>query len=142
MRYVNDMKKRCNKLPLDGAVCVARCGCLLVALTIVSFLIAACESDNPWHSNVPPEGFGALVVDNRTSDRLEVYLDGEEEMTVRGGRYQYIDFAPGSYRLVIMSSDGFRSYRDDIDIVKGRITVVELRGGGENREYNARIYFE
>ncbi len=142
MRYIISMIKACIRFLYVAAVCMVRRGSGLAAVAAVVLLATACESDNPWHSNVPPEGLGALVVDNRTSDRLEVYLDGAEQMTVRGGRYQYIDFEPGTYRLVVMSTDGFRSFRDDVDIVKGRITVVEIRSGGENREYNARIYFE
>ncbi len=94
--------------------------------------VAGCESDDlPDHK--PPAGFGSLIVDNRTSSRLVVYLDGRDFGTVRDFNSRAIDLLPGVHRLVLEPDDSFLSaVAADVDILEGRRTVAEAatRGTG------------
>lgn len=131
--------KKCNAVLFrSGVFSKAR----LLALAGLLLLFAACDDDSPWDDEQPPAGLGALVVDNLSSDRLDLFIAGELNGNVRGGRYRYIELAPGVYRIVLMSDDGFRSYRNDIDVVEERKSVIEISSGDDIREYDARIYFD
>ncbi|MCF7838020.1 MAG: hypothetical protein K9N49_05270 [Candidatus Marinimicrobia bacterium] len=119
---------------------VARGVLLLVLLSGA----VGCEDDDDRYPE-PPAGQGLLIVDNATSDRLRVYLDGQlEPVTVRRNRWQDYPLDPGVYRLVLNDDDDLgRSYRDDIDILAGRRTILFVDGPDlYSRRYRVSLRFD
>ncbi len=114
-------------------------GCMAVLAGL--FLVAGCDDDE--FDRNPPAGQGSLVVDNRTSERIDVYIDGARMENVRSGKHRYYDLDPGSYRIVLDGDDSRRSYADDVDILIDRITVMDIAPSSTNvRRFDVFIYFE
>jgi len=109
------------------------------ALAVVLPWLSGCDEDEYDHD--PPAGQGTLVVDNFTGDRVEVYIDGMEVESVRSGKHRYYDLAPGVHRIALDGDDTRRFWADDIDILEGRLTVLEVRGYSGS-SYDVWIYFD
>ena len=108
-------------------------GMLLVA--------GGCEDDEFDHD--PPEGMGTLVVDNWTSDRIYVYIDGEEKESVTDDKHRYYDLAPGVYRVVLEGDDNDRTWRDDVDVLDDRLTVLHVREAAfDPDDFDVHEYFD
>ena len=91
----------------------------------------------------PPTDNGSLVVDNLSASDINVFINGEQRERVRSGRWRAYDLEPGVYRLVLDEQDGERNYRDDIDVLDGRLTVVETSYDPGNRNrFRAFTYFD
>jgi hypothetical protein len=114
-------------------VCVAVCALGLCGL-------AGCDNDGFNHT--PPDGQGTLVVDNKTSDHLNVYVDGRSVFQASPYDHELVDLNPGVYRIVVDQRNGYHSYRADLDILAGQLTVVEVKGYYSVDSYDARVYFE
>jgi len=103
--------------------------------------LAGC--DDSLYDYTPPAGFGALIVDNFTGDRIRVYIDGQETETVSSGKHRIYDRLPGLHRVALDSEDIRRSWADDVDILEGRRTVMEVRGDSINLEaFDVRVFFD
>ena len=97
--------------------------CLLPAL----LLLTGCDFDEDKDlDRTPPEGFGSLVVNNQTTDSVRVFVNGEKQRGTSSFDARAYDLEPGVYRVVIEAKDSDRTFRDDIDILGGRRTVVDL----------------
>ncbi len=112
----------------------------LAAAALALACCAGCESDS-HRDHVPPEGFGALLVDNNTSRDLRVYVDGEERGRVGDYTDRPFDLAPGVYRIVLDQRDSDASWRDDVDIIENRLTVLDVADGFDD-ELDVRIFFD
>lgn len=114
----------------------------LCALGLLGTLLAACDWDNRGsRDHHPPEGSGALVVENNSSGDLRVYIDGMEEGKVGDYSNRAFDLLPGVYRIVLDERHGDRSWRDDVDIIEGRLTILDVAGGWDD-EFDVRIFFD
>lgn len=114
-------------------------GCICVALAVG--ITTGCDDSD--YDRDPPPGLGSLVVDNSTSTRVRVYLDGERVENVSSGEYRYYDLEPGTYRLVLDGTDTNQSWAGDVDVLTDRLTVVEIRTySGDYRDFDIRIYFD
>lgn len=109
-------------------------------LSCLALCLASCEHDHFNHT--PPAGQGTLVVDNTTANRLNVYVDGRSVFEVSDDDYELVDLNPGVYRIVVDQKNGYHSYRGDLDILEGQLTVVEVRGYAADDWFDVRIYFE
>ena len=115
-------------------------GILLLCGLAAGFL-SGCNDDRFDHHS--PAGQGSLVVDNWTGDRMTVYVDGLEVGSTDGGKYSYYDLEPGLHRAVLDADDSDRAWAGDVDILEGRLTVLEVSGyGADYRDFIVRIYFE
>lgn len=110
------------------------------ALAAAVFACAGCHDGGYDHT--PPAGKGAIVVDNITADHIEVYVDGTMATNVNNGTYDIVDLEPGVHRVVLNDEDEYRSYRDDVDVLAGKLTVLEVHMAGDWRSYNAVVTFE
>ena len=101
------------------------------------------DSDDHEDYN-PPDGKGALRVDNNTADDIRVYVDGEQLGTTGDFSDRVFDLAPGVYRVVLDQKDGDRSYRDDIDIIEGRLTVLDVALDNDpfDDDYDVNVFFD
>lgn len=117
-----------------------RAAVVVVAATLGG-IVAACEHEGYDYN--PPPGQGAIVVDNFTGDRIQVFVDGSRLETVRSGGRRAYDLNPGAYRVALDSEDHYRSWADDVDVLKDRLTILEVRGQtGNYRQLDVRKYFD
>ncbi len=114
----------------------------LVALFGLALLIfAGCEDDDSFPHR-PPEGKGSLVVDNRTYVDVRVYLNGYLFYEVDDYDYEIADLEPGVYRVVVDERGGEHSYRDDIDIIANKLTILQIKDFEDSSTFRTRIYFD
>ena len=112
-----------------GGCRALRWRCLLAAAAVgVAILMAGCEDDDDF-DHQPPAGQGSIVVDNDGSLDLHVYIDGAYQGKVRDGHRAAFDRMPGVYRVVLDESGSDRGYSADVDVLAGRLTVLEATGG-------------
>jgi hypothetical protein len=97
---------------------------MCAGLVLVCCLLGTgCDDDDDF-DHVPAEGMGALVIDNDTFDDLDIFVDGAQIGHVTDGHDGFFDMAPGLYRIVLTDEDGDRSYRNELDVLVGRLTVM------------------
>ena len=101
---------------------------LAAAALIGSVTLAGCDDDDDIDHD-PPAGQGSIVVDNDGYRDLHVYIDGVYQGEVRDGHRTAYDRAPGVYRVVLDESGSDRGYSADVDVLAGRLTVLEATGG-------------
>ena len=119
-----------------------RCGWIvrLAGGMILILGLCACDSDN-WH-HTPPAGMGSIIVDNRTTDGVNVYLDGIYVGQVSDFDHEAFDVTPVVHRVVLDESHGSRAWRGNVDVLEGKLTVLEVNGGFGRSDYDVRIYFD
>ena len=107
----------------------ARAGGAAAVAAIAFALAAGCNEDTSVGDEPTPEGKGALIVDNRTADSLSVFVSGVYTAAVVAASQTEVTLAPGLYRVVLDQDDGPRSFRDDVDILRGRRTWLHVDYG-------------
>jgi hypothetical protein len=114
---------------------------LLLSLVWALGLAAGC--DDSTYDHEPPAGQGALIVDNFTGDRVFVYVDGKAADNVKSGKDRAYDLRPGLYRVVLDGDDVERSWAGDVDILEGRLTVMEVGDDGYySGDFNVNVFFD
>ena len=112
-----------------------------LALGMILMLgLCACDGDD-WNHK-PPAGMGSIIVDNRTIDGVNVYLDGYYTNRVSDFDHEVFDLAPAIHRVVLDESHGSRAWRGDVDVLEGKLTVLEIHAGFYISDYEVRIYFD
>jgi hypothetical protein len=107
---------------------------------ILALGLCACD-DGGWN-HTPPAGMGSIIVDNRTADGANVYLEGAYTNRVSDFSNAAFDLAPGIHRVVLDESHGSRNWRGDVDVLEGKLTVLEVNTGFYSSDYDVRIYFD
>jgi hypothetical protein len=105
-------------------------------LAVPVLILSGCDRWDDGVDHHPPDGQAALAITNRTAHDLRVYLDGNLLMTAGDWETAIRDLAPGTARLVLDERGGDRYDARDIDLMEGRVTVVEV----EESLYNAGRY--
>lgn len=114
---------------------------LATAFAGASLLIAGCDYDDST-DHKPPDGQGSIVVDNNTFNDIRVYIDGESQKRVDGYDDRAYDREPGVYRVVLDESGGDRTYRDDVDVLDGRLTVIDVSNDPfSSSKYDVEVFF-
>ena len=117
-----------------------------IGLLGASLLAAGCEYDHHDLNHRPPPGLGSLAVDNETFNDISVFVDSaRQEGIAREDKISYYDLVPGVYRVVLEERGGRGSFRDDIDILEGRNTVIEVfdtNGFDDDSPFHAAVFFD
>ena len=96
----------------------------LAGVLVLALLLTGCRDSR--HKHHPPEGYGAMVVDNYTGSRVSVYVDGLEVEQVSSGKYRAYDMEPGVYRVVLVSRHSDATWTGDVDVLEDRLTILEV----------------
>lgn len=117
--------------------------CILAAIFCLAMplLFSGCDWGDDDRDHVPPPGHGALFVENRTAHELRVYADGRELGRVRAYRDRPFDLKPGVYRVVLDQRNTDRNWRDNVDIIEGRLTVLDV-ASGPGVELDVVVFFD
>ena len=108
---------------------------------VLALWMAGCEDDRFDHD--PPAGQGAVIVDNYTGDKVRVYIDGEERESLKAGKHRAYDLEPGICRVVLDGDEAWRSWTGDVDVLDGRLTVLEVTTAAwAPGSYDVRVYFD
>ena len=102
--------------------------------------LCACDGDD-WNHK-PPAGMGSIIVDNRAPGGVNVYLDGYYTNKVSDFDHEAFDLVPGIHRVVLDESHGSRNWRGDVDVLKDKLTVLEVNKGYYGLDYSVRVYFD
>ncbi len=108
-------------------------------------LAGGCDWDRDDDSDHDPaEGFGALYVDNNTGDDIRIYVNGEQVARVGDYADKVVDLEPGVYRIILDGDDTDRNFREDIDIIEGRLTVLDVAYDGSifDDDYDVEVFFD
>jgi hypothetical protein len=109
-------------------------------LVAMAGMLSACDTDDP--DRVPPAGQGSIFVNNNTSADLRVFIDGTEVREVEAFDDRYYDLDPGLHRIVLDEQGGDRTYRDDVDVIEGRITVIDVADEPfDDDEFDIAVFF-
>ena len=112
-----------------------------LALGMILMLgLCACDGDD-WN-HTPPAGMGSIIVDNRTADGVNVYLEGSYTNRVSDFDNEAFDLAPVIHRVVLDESHGSRAWWGDVDVLEGKLTILEVNTGFYSSDYDVRIYFD
>lgn len=112
----------------------------LLLFSLFAMGLTGCDVDDD-RDHVPPDGFGALFVENNTARDLRVYVDGEEKGKVNDYSDRPFDLKPGVYRVVLDQSESDRNWRDTVDIIEGRLTVLDVADGA-GLELDVAVFFD
>ena len=116
---------------------------LLALLLAIPAAFSGCELEDEDYDHNPPAGFGALYIDNNTADSLEIYVDAAKIGEVGDYDTDYFDLAPGTHRLVVQEEGGTTSFRDDIDIIEGERTIVDVSYDPDDpATYDVLVYID
>ena len=107
---------------------------------ILLLLLLGCESN--WFDHDPPVGMGSLIVNNNTYDDIHVYFNGSYTNDVSDYDYEIFDMKPGLYRVLLDQKEGIRSFYDELDVLEGKLTILDVTVGYDRREYDVYVYFD
>ncbi|HMP90322.1 MAG TPA: hypothetical protein PJ991_08965 [Kiritimatiellia bacterium] len=112
----------------------------LLAVAIVAGILTGCHKDS--YSHKPPAGQGAIYVVNNTGSDINVFINGERQDRVGARKKKAYDRPPGIYRIVLDQRNGDRTFRDDVDVLEGRLTIVDVAVDPTNfTDYDVAIFF-
>jgi len=117
----------------------------MVAGIWVAALLSLCGCEKDRYDHKPPEGKGAIIVENNTSDRLRVYIDGVKMDRVNGWKHRAYDCEPGVRRVTLDGDSVRRAWSGDVDVRKGkeRLTVLVVQSPlKDSHILNVRYYFD
>ena len=97
---------------------------------------------DPGFDHQPPPGQGAIVIENNTGDDLDVYIEGAQTNDVDAGEDEAYDLEPGVYRVVIDEETGTRSWREDVDVLEGKLTVLRAYTDNRSQGVDVSVSFE
>jgi hypothetical protein len=111
--------------------------CLCAGLTLLTN--TGCDDNDPDFQ--PSPGNGALFINNTTASDIQVFVNGERFETVQDFSDRGFDLPPGLYRVVLDEQGGDRTFRDDIDIIEGRLTVLDVTIDPFDNDFDVAVFF-
>jgi hypothetical protein len=113
--------------------------CLFAAMP----LFQGCDYDEDDNDHEPPAGQGSLIIYNRTPDDIAVFVDDVRLEDVGDDNDRAYDLAPGVHRVILDQRGGDRTFRDDIDILEGRRTIMDVAiDPNDAFDYDVVVFFD
>lgn len=94
------------------------------------------------HDHDPPAGQGAIIIDNHTFNDVRVFFNGIRQENTRDGKSKAYNLDPGVYRVVLDEIDGDRNFREDIDVLENKVTVIDLANSGSGTRFDVVVFFD
>ncbi|MBP7830037.1 MAG: hypothetical protein KA248_08985 [Kiritimatiellae bacterium] len=108
---------------------------------VLALGLAGCEDED--YDHVPPDGQGSIILDNFTGDDIYVFIDGTATNRLRDYKDEAYDLDPGVHRLVLDQDGGDRYGAWDVDVIEGRLTIVDVETDDWNwDDYEVTIHLE
>jgi len=105
--------------------------------------IFGCNYDDDDFDHNPPPGMGCIIVNNNTANDIRVFVNGIATNNTDDADWEAYDMKPGVYRVVLEERHGDRSYRDDIDVIENRRTILDVTTDAVRRDrYDVYLYFD
>ncbi len=114
----------------------------IISVSALLLLITGCEYEEDYYDHVPAPGKGSIIIDNNTSQDINFYVDGERVSEIGDYRERIFDLEPGVRRVVLDEEDGDTTYREDVDVLDGRLTILKVWADIGVAEYIVEIDFE
>lgn len=115
--------------------------CAAMAVAILS--AAGCDWEASTTDHDPKPGKGAIVIENNTGSKINVYIDGRSFGQAGDFDEKAIDLNPGVYRVVLDESGGSRTYRDDVDVILGKNTILDVAADPfDTTRYDVAVFIE
>ena len=116
---------------------------LALALLAWSLLtIPGCEGGS-GEDHIPPAGLGSVIIRNHTIENIGVFINGLEYGPSSYDGATFYDLKPGVYRFALSEQDGERSYAADVDVLQGRLTLMDVSMSSTNiYAYDVSTYFK
>lgn len=114
---------------------------LSISLAASMLFMAGCDDDDDYDHS-PPDGQGSIIIDNNGSEDLHVYIDGLYVDDVRDGHWKAFDHVPGVSRVVLDESGSDRTFRGDVDVLGGQLTVLYVTPDVFDNDLDVTISFE
>lgn len=114
--------------------------CLVAAAALT--LAAGCEDEDD-NDHEPPPGQGSIIIYNNTPDDIAVYIDDVRVEDVGDDDDRAYDLQPGVHRVVLDQRGGDRTFRDDVDVLEGRRTIMDVTFDAfDSFDYDVAIFFD
>ena len=115
---------------------------LLAALGLLIVAGTGCGGGGDNHT--PPAGMGSIMVRNYTGDGILVYVNGAPASSTAGASSTTpYDLQPGSYRVTLTESHGWRSWSGFVDVLENRLTYLDVQLNLQNiYAYAVAIFFD
>jgi hypothetical protein len=116
----------------------------LVLAIGLGFTLPACDwEDDDDFNHQPAEGLGTLIVDNNSGTDVRVFVNGERQSDVDSVDETFTDLVPGVYRVVLDDRHGDANESVEVDVVEGRLTIIEIATDPSNiRGFDLAVFFE
>jgi hypothetical protein len=109
---------------------------VIFCFLLITGIFTGCdESSEGYEDHVPADGMGCLVIYNRTAVELSGYLDGFFISNIQSWEYELKDYEPGTYKAVVLQTDGNKNYTADVEILEGVLTVLKMSFGDGSSKY-------
>ena len=116
-------------------------GILFSLMASFCLIFTGCEDDEDIDHD-PPAGMGSIVVDNRTYNDINVFIDGIQTNRTSDKDWRAYDLAPGVYRVVLDEDDGDRNFRGDVDVLENQLTIMDVEADIQGDVFDVYIYFK
>ena len=115
-------------------------------ILVLALFLAGCDWDDDDIDHNPPEGQGALIVDNNTASDIRVFINGERRGTSGEFDNSPFDLEPGVYRVVLDEKNGDGDFSGEIDIVAGQLTVLDVTFDNDffdfSSDFDVEVFFK
>ncbi len=112
----------------------------LLAFALMVFA-AGCDDEKFNHD--PPAGMGCIIVNNNTSHDIRPYINGLPTNTVSDYDWEAYDLKPGLYRVVLDDKESSRNFRDDIDVMENKRTILDVTTDPVRpNRFDVYVYFD
>lgn len=112
-----------------------------VALLAGTLPLVGCDDDDDDFDHDPPAGMGCIIVNNKTFDDIDVFINGSELKRVDDRDWEAYDLEPGVYRVFLNSHDNHRSDSRDVDVFENRRSMMDVTEGW-NDGFDIYIYLD